>query len=283
MKKLLVLLCCLPATLFAQNFYFSARTGLSSYYGDLHQTSFTLSQSCFLFSGGARYDLSEHIAARSYLTLAGLQGDDKKGDAQMQARNLSFKTGLFEWELGAQYNFLSLNKHWWTPYVFAGVGIYHFNPYTYDTSGDKVMLQPLSTEGEGFVHHVNTYSRWQVSIPYGFGADFALNEDMRIGLEFGFRKLFTSYLDDVSGKYVDQTILRTNAGDQAVAMAYRGAGGYPAAGSMRGSGGGNDSWYFVGLTFTIRSFIDQYKRINGLPGMKHDKKVGCPATQIYRW
>ncbi|RFM30154.1 DUF6089 family protein [Deminuibacter soli] len=283
MKKLLLLCCCLPVTLFAQNFYFSGRIGLANYQGDLHQTGFTLSQSKFLFSAGARYDLSEHIAARSYLTLTGVQGDDAKGSPGMQQRNLNFKSKIFEWELGAQYNFLSLNNHWWTPYVFAGLGVYHFNPYTYDSTGDKVLLQPLSTEGEGFVRHVDVYKRWQLSIPYGFGADFALNEDMRVGIEFGFRKLFTDYMDDVSGKYVDAALLQKNAGDQAVAMAYRGAGAYPAAGTMRGSGGGNDSWYFVGLTFTIRSFIDQYKRINGLPGFKHDKKVGCPATRIYRW
>lgn len=283
MKKMLVLFCSLPVGLFAQNFYFSARTGLANYHGDLHQTGFTLSQSKFLFAPGACYDLSEHFTARTYFSFTSLQGDDQKGSAAMQQRNLNFKSKLFEWELGAQYNLFSLNDKWWTPYAFAGLGIYHFNPYTYDTSGEKIMLQPLSTEGEGFVRNVSVYKRWQLSIPFGFGADFALNEDMRVGIELGFHKLFTDYLDDVSGKYVDENVLRTNAGDQAVAMAYRGNGSYPAAGTMRGSGGGKDSWYFVGITFTIRSFIDQYKRINGLPGMKHDKKVGCPATRIYRW
>jgi hypothetical protein len=36
----------------------------------------------------------------------------------------------------------------------------------------------------------------------------------------------------------------------------------------------------MALTVTVRSFIDQYKRIAGLPAYNRDKKVGCPATRF---
>src|SRR5690606_3987873 len=167
-------------------------------------------------------DLSEHITARTYFTYTTLAGDDKKGNAAMKARNLNFKTSLFDWELTAQYNVFSLNSRWWTPYVFAGIGAFHYNPYTKDAAGEKVFLRPLSTEGQGFIPGVESYKLTQFCIPFGFGFDYSLNEDMRIGLEFGYRKTFTDYLDDVSTTYVDETALLNAKGQVAVDLAWRG-------------------------------------------------------------
>jgi hypothetical protein len=227
--------------------------------------------------------LDEHFTVRSYLTLTSLQADDKKGTATMKMRNLNFQTKLSSWDLGIQYNILSLNNSWWTPYVFAGVGIYHFNPFTHTTAGTKTYLQPLSTEGEGIVAGDNPYKLTQFSIPFGVGGEYAVNEDIRIGLEFGYNKLFTDYLDDVSKNYVDQGTLSGERGQTAVDLAYRGyevgSGPYPAGGAARGSAKNKDAWYYFAFTVTIRSFIDQYKRIAGLPTYQKDKKVGCPANR----
>lgn len=285
MKNLLLGLCCLPLLASAQNFHFAARLGLAGYQGDLKAKSITLSQTRLMGSIGARYDLSEHITARSYITLTSLQADDKKGTATMQQRNLNFKTRLLDWELTAQYSLFSLNDRWWTPYVFAGVGLYHFNPYTSDANGDKVFLKPLSTEGQGFTAGVKEYKLTQFSIPFGLGADYSLNEDMRIGIEFGYRKLFTDYLDDVSNVYVDQASLFNARGQTAVDLAWRGDEKtglpYPAGGSTRGNPDNKDGFYYVALTYTVRYFFDKYKEIAGIPGGRKEKKVGCPATRSY--
>ncbi len=239
MKNLILAFCCFPVMTFGQNFHFSGRLGVTAYQGDLKAKAISLSQSKPMFSIGARYDLSEHIAVRSYFTFTSLRADDKKGTATMQQRNLNFKTKILDWELTAQYNFFDLNDRWWTPYVFGGVGIFHFNPYTKDSSGHKTFLKPLSTEGEGFMAGVKNYKLTQFSIPIGFGADYSLNEDMRVGIEFGYRKTFTDYLDDVSTVYVDQTSLLNARGQTAVDLAWRGdeKGGtpYPAAGVDRGN------------------------------------------------
>jgi len=283
MKKLLFALLCLPMASAAQNFHFATRLGLANYQGDLKASSVSLSQAKFLFSLGVRYDLSEHVMARSYLTLTGLQADDKKGTATMQRRNLNFNSKIFEWEISGQYSLFSLNDKWWTPYLYVGVGLFHFNPSTEDLNGNKTYLKPLSTEGQGFMPGIAEYGLWQLNIPLGIGAEYSLNEDMRVGLEMGYRKLFTDHLDDVSGNYVDESKLLTARGQTAVDLAYRGdevgAGPYPSPGVNRGSPQHKDGYYYIAVTYTLRYFFDKYKQIAGLPGMGRKKKVGCPATR----
>jgi hypothetical protein len=284
MRKIIMVLCCLPLATVAQNFHFSARLGIANYQGDLQAKRVTLKQAKFLGSLGAQYDISEHFTARTYFTLSSLQADDKKGTSSMKMRNLNFATKLFDWELGMQYNILSLNNSWFTPYVFAGIGLYHFKPYTHASDGTKTYLQELSTEGQGVVPGVKEYKLTQFNIPLGIGATYAVSEDIRVGLELGYRKLFTDYLDDVSSTYADQAVLFAAKGQTAVDLAYRGdevgAGVYPAAKSPRGGANEKDGYYYMAFTVTVRSFIDQYKRIAGLPAYNRDKKVGCPATRF---
>jgi opacity protein-like surface antigen len=283
MKNLILAFFCLPIIAMGQNFHFSGRLGLASYQGDLKARTISLSQTKPMLSLGARYDLNEHIMARSYFTFTSLRADDKKGTAVMQQRNLNFKSKILDWELTAQYNLFSLNDRWWTPYVFAGIGVFHFNPYTKDSAGHKTFLKPLSTEGEGFMPGVKNYKLTQFSIPLGIGAEYSLNEDMRIGIEFGYRKTFTDYIDDVSTVYVDETSLFNARGQKAVDLAWRGdeKGGspYPAGGVTRGNSKNKDGYYYVAITYTVRYFFDKYKQIVGLPAVKKEKRVGCPATR----
>ena len=279
MKRFLFILWLGPVCGQCQNFHFAARLGVAGYQGDLKAKGITLSQTRLMGSLGAVYDLSEHLAARGYISVASLHADDRAGNTAMQQRNLNFTSGIIDGEISLQYNLFSLNEHWWTPYLFAGAGLYHFNPYTKDSSGKKYDLQPLGTEGEGFVAGVRKYHLTQFSIPFGAGADYALNEDMRLGLEFGYRKLFTDYLDDVSGTYVDRAALLNARGPKAVELAYRGTGAYPAAGVMRGNNSKRDGYYFIAVTYTIRYFFDKYKQIAGLYHSRKEKRVGCPATR----
>jgi opacity protein-like surface antigen len=283
MKNLFITFCCLPILATAQNFHFSGRLGVAGYQGDLKAQAISLSQVKPMLSLGARYDLSEHIMARTYFTFASLKADDSKGTSTMQQRNLDFKTKILDWEATAQYNFFNLNYRWWTPYIFAGIGVFHFKPYTNDSAGHKTFLKPLSTEGEGFMPGVKEYKLTQLSIPFGFGAEYSLNEDMRIGLEFGYRKTFTDYIDDVSTVYVDENALLNARGQTAVDLAWRGdeKGGspYPAAGYPRGNSTRKDGYYYIAITYTVRYFFDKYKQIVGLPAARKEKRLGCPASR----
>jgi hypothetical protein len=267
----------------AQNLQLGLRGGFSNYQGDLQEKRLSLRQAKPAISLGLRYDLSSRFTARLFLTYSKLAAADSNNtQPKLVERNLSFQTKLWDGELGLQFHFRDLNDYWWTPYVFAGIGVFNYKPYTLNNLDNKVYLQPLGTEGQGFIPGEEPYRLTQLSLPVGIGAEYALNEDMRIGIEMGYRILFTDYLDDVSGRYVDQATLLANRGQEAVDLAYRGSDVYPVAGDKRGNEFNNDAYYFVQLTFTIRPFVDWYARTSGFASFKKNKKVGCPATRQNR-
>src|SRR5450755_3916769 len=235
----------------AQNLHLNLFAGTSNYSGDLQDKGFTLSQSHFAGGFGVSYDITDHFSVQSALTFGTISANDKYG--RNKARNLNFNSAISEVNVGVQYFITPLSEHVLTPYVFAGLAVYHFNPYTTDTAGAKTYLKPLSTEGEGFIQGKNNYNLTQFAIPFGAGVKFSLSDNVNVGLELGYRKLFTDYLDDVSSTYVDQATLLTNRGSEAVELAYRGnelknGNPYPAAGSRRGGAKYKDWYYFTGLT-----------------------------------
>ena len=278
LTTLLSMLCC--ATVIAQNTHLGFRFGLANYQGDLQEKRFTFQQSEMVGSIGVRYDLSEHLTARGFISYGSIKAADANNKSTaLQQRNLSFESRIKELELSIQYNLFSLNDKWWTPYAFAGVAFFNFKPYAFDNNNNKTFLQPLSTEGQGFIEGKKNYKRTVITIPFGIGAEYALNEDMRVGLELSYRRAFTDYIDDVSTSYVDAAQLLAARGATAVQMAYRGNGNYPAGGSVRGNSANKDSYYFVQLTFTIRPYVDWYKRTSGISSFKKQKRVGCPGSR----
>jgi hypothetical protein len=165
---------------------------------------------------------------------------------------------------------MDLTRHRFSPYIFAGVAVYHFDPYAYDTSGNKVYLKPLSTEGEGLPQYPDRklYGLTQLAIPFGAGIKLRISESVVIAYEISFRKLFTDYLDDVSTAYVDETTLLNAKGPKAVEMAYRGGeikGGdptYPGDGTKRGGPNAKD-WYYtsgIRISIAINPIKDNYYR-----------------------
>jgi Domain of unknown function (DUF6089) len=185
-----------------------------------------------------------------------LSGDDKK-ETKNLTRNLNFTSSLSEFSAGVEYDIFNLNEQPMSPYLFAGLAVYNYNPYTYDSIGNKNYLQPLGTEGQGFYNGRTKYSLTQLSVPFGAGVKFAVNENIRIGFELGFRKLFTDYIDDVSTTYADKSALIANNGQIASDMAFRGSElktglSYPAEGAGRGNAGSKDWYYFSGVSVGFR-------------------------------
>jgi hypothetical protein len=261
-----------------EKFHVNLFAGTSNYQGDLQDKRFTFAQSHFAGGVGVSYDLSDKFSIRSGVTLGKLSADDKFGRNRL--RNLNFSTSLTEFNLGLEYYITRLQDHALTPYVFAGIALYHFNPYTFDTSGTKYFLKPLSTEGEGFIDGKNNYNLTQLAIPFGAGVKLSLSDNINVGVEAGFRKLFTDYLDDVSTRYVDQTLLLTNRGAKAVELAYRGnelknGSPYPDANTMRGGATKRDWYYFTGFTLSFR-LGSSYGGSAGTGG-RHTK-YGCPVN-----
>jgi hypothetical protein len=235
--------------------------GISNYQGDLVDNHYVARFTKPALGLSFSYDYSDRFTFTAAYTRAKVMGDDQYNTKEyLKLRNLSFESKISEASLTAEYNVFNLYNTRWSPYVFAGVAVYHFDPYTFDSSNNKVYLKPLNTEGQGLAGYpeVKPYSLTQLAIPMGGGIKYALTDRVQLGLQVGFRKLFTDYLDDVSRNYAAAEDLLAERGQQAVDFAYRGdevAGGdplYPAKGAQRGGSREKDWYYFTGLTLRFQ-------------------------------
>lgn len=274
------LLVCLSATAFAQP-RMGVWAGVANYMGDLVEAPYASPRAAFGLS--LTFPVGDRLSIRGGLSFAKVAGADSlSSKAADRARNLSFGSPVTEFSLLGEYNLFNLDNTRWTPYAFAGVAIFHFNPFTYDGQ-QKVYLQPLGTEGQGIVtYNRQPYSLTGFAIPFGGGLKFMLSDNVNLGIEAGLRKTFTDYLDDVSTTYIDAGDLFKAHGQEAVNLAFRGdevrgsTTAYPATGELRGSAKSKDYYYFTGLhlTFTLG---------NGGDGIFHSrgkKGYGCPSVGL---
>jgi Domain of unknown function (DUF6089) len=281
--SILLLTAVLPLAVFSQNFHANVFAGVATYQGDLQGKRITLNQSHPAVGVGLSYDITSKLIARGGFTYGVIAGSDTKNTTAkgIEFRNLSFKSAVSELHLGLEYNLFKLEGKSLTPYFFAGIAAYHFNPYTNDSSGSKVFLRPLSTEGQGLAAYPDrkNYSLTQLAVPFGGGIKLQISDNLQLAVEVGIRKLFTDYLDDVSKNYVDYATLLAAKGPQAVELAYRGnelvgAPPYPTDGAQRGSAKTKDWYYFSGLRLSARLNNKDSRTANGR------NKLGCP-TKVY--
>ncbi|MEO7264662.1 MAG: DUF6089 family protein [Ferruginibacter sp.] len=283
MKKMLFLfMLSVPIYIQAQRIHADLYAGAANYQGDLQGSKIVLSNSGPALGLGLSYDLTNKFIIRGSANYLKVKGSDNNSASKgVQSRNLSFKTSIWEAQLALEYNLLDLTERSFTPYVFAGIAAFHFNPYAFDSKGTKVYLRSLGTEGQGLSAYPEKkqYNNNQLAIPFGGGVKLALSDNLQLGIEIGLRKLFTDYLDDVSGTYADSTILANGRGQQAVTFAYRGAEipgstGYPKAGATRGNPAKKDLYYVAGIKIS-------YLLGNGSgKGNSRKNKTGCP-TSVY--
>jgi opacity protein-like surface antigen len=279
----LLLLVILPCASFSQNFHITAFGGIATYQGDLQGKRIDFTQSKPAVGIGGLYELSNKFLLRAGFTYGNIEGNDVKNTIAkgIEFRNLNFKSTITEFQLGAEYNFFRLEGKSITPYIFAGIALFHYNPYTYDSAGTKTFLQPLSTEGQGLAAYPDNkvYNLTQFSIPFGAGIKLQLDDNWQIGIEVGLRKTFTDYLDDVSNNYVDYNSLLSAKGSKAVELAYRGdevlnGTAYPTDGTQRGNPKTNDWYYFSGIRIS--------KQLNNKASrsFNNSKKMGCPGSVL---
>lgn len=246
-------------------FHLGVFLGTTSYNGDLNDKPFKRSKGAFGLS--LNYEISDRFMLRSGFNFGKVEGGDQYSGSTFlkENRNLSFQSAISEFNLMGELTVFNLYNIRWSPYAFAGLALYHYNPYVKDSSGAKVFLRPLSTEGQGLTAYPGKkpYALTQLAIPFGGGIKYNINDNIRLGLEIGFRKLSNDYLDDVSGDFVDEATLLVERGPKAVQYAYRGDevpgehplypdNGYPAKGTQRGNIETKDWYYFTGLHLTFR-------------------------------
>jgi hypothetical protein len=146
----------------------------------------------------ARFNLNSRWAIKGGYNRGTVKGDDTK-NALIANNGLGFKTTINDITAVAEFNFFEYftgsKKNYFTPYIFGGIGFFTFTP----RSADGIELQPLGTEGQNVNFNGRSpYSQWGISIPFGFGFKYSLTERLGLGIEWGMRKTFTDYIDDVS-------------------------------------------------------------------------------------
>jgi hypothetical protein len=162
-----------------------------------------------------RSNLSKVVSFRTAVTAGKIGASDRRPiDAFAERRNASFNIFLMEASTVMEYHFLNWrdDKHIlrFTPYLFAGLGLFGIS---------------------GNINKTAAYSNVQGAIPFGLGVKYIVNPKWYISLEFGTRKTFFDYLDNISvGNQKKKNYQYGNPFD-------------------------NDAYYFLGISVT-RTFYD---------------------------
>lgn len=239
----------------AQNVEVGLFVGVSNYFGDLQSKVVGSAENHIAYGVFGRYHVKEYFSVRASVYRGVLSGSDERQpeSSTHRRRNLNFRTDIMELGFQAEFNPLPLlfeESSIFSPYVFTGVSGFHYKPYAF-FEGKWHELQPLGTEGQT---DDEKYKLFQVAIPMGFGTNIRVSEYSSLGLEFGLRKTFTDYIDDVGGKYPD--IIALQETDPLVAaLSYRTSEVDETAFVNpvgRNRGGAAKDWYvFTGMNFSF--------------------------------
>lgn len=240
--------------------------GGMNYIGDLNnQSALTLPRPAF--GGGIRYRIDNRWALRGEVSFGSVACEEDYNEL----RNLSFKSNILEVGAMAEFNFApygpGATERLWTPYIFGGLAVFHYNPMAKYTigSGEEhwAELQPLHTEGQGSVDYPDRhpYTLTQLCFPFGVGVKCRLGKAFSLAVEYGFRMTWTDYLDDVSTTYVGADVLTASVEDGTLAALLADRSGEVAEGYVNAPGvkRGDDSlddWYSyihvtIGINFDV--------------------------------
>ena len=218
--------------------------GGSYYIGDINPRSHFVGSRP---AGGVffRYTTNYRYAFRFGFNYGSIAASDSKSKEPDQLeRNLSFKSQLLELNSIAEFNFVEYrighDKYRFTMFIFAGLAGFYFNPKA-DAGDGYQSLRNYKTEGES-----KPYSRYQLSIPFGLGLKWNVGNRCGLGIEWGPRRTFTDYLDDIKGVYPSMATILSNP------FTSRSTNGVAEPGSMRGNPSTRDWYFYYGVTLSIK-------------------------------
>jgi hypothetical protein len=215
--------------------------GGSYYIGDINtRNHFIPSHPAFgvLF----RYSTNYRYAFRGGINRGLISANDAhSGEADQIERNLNFRSYIYEAHAIAEFNFVEYrighDRYKFTMFVFAGLAGFYFDPQVY-SANSYWSVHGLQTEGK-------SYSKVQISVPFGVGIKWSVTDKIGLGLEWGPRHTFTDYLDDVSGTYPEHISNGGGFTDQTINGSAR-------PGGMRGNPSTRDWYFFYGLTASFK-------------------------------
>lgn len=197
-----------------------------------------------------RYTPNYRYAFRGGINYGSITADDSQSDEPDQIqRNLNFKSNILELHVLGEFNFLeyriSNDKYKFTSFLFLGLDVFRFDPRA-QIGNFWVDLQPLKTEAQ-----TSKYKLTQVGIPFGIGVKLNVSKQVGIGLEWGPRKLFTDYLDDVSTSYPNPS-KTPFISELAKSLSDRSKNAGNNANKQRGNPNTKDWYYFFGVTLNFK-------------------------------
>lgn len=228
--------------------------GASYYLGDLN-TNYDLSMPGLAGGVLARYNFNERLCMKISANYGKVMADDANSSNPFErARNLNFESILIDGTAQLEFNFLPYTHgskdEFFTPYVFAGFNVFHFNPKT-SYQGEMVELRPLGTEGQ---FKGEEYYSVSGGLAYGLGFKVDLSYEWSLNFELSARSLFTDYLDDVSTVYADKKDLLKLRNQTAVDLSDRsidipGVEGSQIGekGTQRGNSNNKDTFVLLGV------------------------------------
>lgn len=229
--------------------------GGSYYLGDLN-TNEHFTNSKLSLGLVYRYNIHSRLAIRANALYGNVYGYDADSKIPVvNNRNLNFHSSIYELGAGIEFTHLPyiINhpRYFASGYLFAELALFRMNPKTrYDD--EYYELRSLGTEGQGTdLSDRKLYNLTQLSIPLGMGFKVSIGDKMTFALEYGIRKTFTDYLDDVgSARYVDPVQLEDLSGPIAAALSNRSLD--PTVQTVRGNPNTKDWYVFYGAMMTIR-------------------------------
>lgn len=179
--------------------------GGSYYIGEINP-SIPFRQTNLAYGVLFRYALNARWAVKVNVYEGSLTGDDLVVKYN-ENRSLKFKSEITELGGVAEFNFLPYftgsKKNYVTPYIFGGVGVVFYNPKVGD-----VKLRDKYTEGQEAAENLDpdnssdrNYSTAAFCIPFGVGVKYSFSKRIAATLEWGMRKSWTDYIDDISYTY----------------------------------------------------------------------------------
>ena len=223
---------------FVQNAEVGVFFGTSYYIGDLNEKHFNLTQPAIGLM--YRWNLNRRFALKGSVWTGSIRGSDKTSNDSVRInRNLHFKSPLTELSGQIEFNFFEYetgsNRYKFSPFIFTGISFMTFNPQArrYDTdnlfdddgvgtNNEWVDLQPLGTEGQFSDQYPEKepYTLTQFTVPLGIGLKLSMGEKLSIIAEYGIRKTFTDYLDDVGGTYANPIHLLSDPNNGQIAATF---------------------------------------------------------------
>jgi len=173
--------------------------GDSYYLGDLNPgVHFRMAQLAYGAMG--RYNIDDRWSVKLEFTRGKVEGNSEKTNF-LPGRNLQFESPITDISAMAEFNFFEYftgsRWNWITPYLYAGIGWFFFQPMS-----GGVKLQPLGTEGQLVGYNGRKlYKTNGLQIPFGLGVKVSIGKKIGMTAFWEMHKTFTDYIDDVSTTY----------------------------------------------------------------------------------